>query len=133
MYRSALMVMTSTFVTTVIRIGFMEGAYSPREASFPRAITYDGHTRGFRMIFPSKVDAWIATVGVLALAAVGWSAVTVALPAPSLAAAAATLGAMLFPLVVVALVALPTQYELHPDELVVRSGVIRYRTRYADV
>jgi hypothetical protein len=50
--------------------------------------------------------------------------------------AAEVLFALLTPLVpvlIVTLLAWPTRYELHEHELVIRSGVIRYRIPYSDI
>lgn len=77
------------------------------------------------LLFPTKVDAWIVVVlvaalvfGMVAALASAWNGGPAALVPVFVLIGGAAL---------VALLALPTRYELHPAELVVRSGIIRYR------
>ena len=81
--------------------------------------------------FVTKVDGWL--VGVLTVGILG--GVSGAAGAAILDPAA---GALAFAILIgafglVALLSLPTCYELHPDALVVRSGILTYRVLYASI
>ena len=84
-------------------------------------------------VFPTKVDAWLAAVlGGSFVLAVG-SAVPVVATATDPSVALIAIVPLVLSFGLVALLALPTRYELHERELVVRSGVIRYRAPYLDI
>jgi membrane protein YdbS with pleckstrin-like domain len=83
--------------------------------------------------FPTKIDRWLVVVLLGALTAMLVSAVAVARTAQTPAQLMAALCTPLLPVGLVALLSWPTRYELHADELVIRSGVIRYRIPYADI
>ena len=77
------------------------------------------------MTYPSKVDSWIGIV--LALVPAGLLLEAIFLRSLLVGVLAA------FVLVVYALVAFPTNYELSPDALKVRSGVIRTSIPYQEI
>jgi hypothetical protein len=81
--------------------------------------------------FPTKVDRWLAILFASSLGFGLTVSVAAALAEPR--SALLSLGAMLGTIGLVALLALPTRYELHAAELVIRSGVIRYRVPYAAI
>jgi len=83
--------------------------------------------------FPTKVDRWLAVVllgGLAILLSASWTAAGTAQRIWELA-----LG-VIMPLLLISMVALlswPTRYELHDQEIVIRSGVVRYRIAYASI
>jgi membrane protein YdbS with pleckstrin-like domain len=84
-------------------------------------------------VFPTKIDRWLAVVLATALA-VQLAAGIALLAAPGVPYAVPTaLGVVVLPIALVALLSYPTRYELHPEMLVIRSGVARYRIPYADL
>ena len=85
------------------------------------------------LAFATKVDAWTWIVLSLAGVMMVGSALTRALAADSLSAMLAAFAAPALVTATVGLVALPTRYELHARELVVRSGILRYRVAYPDI
>jgi membrane protein YdbS with pleckstrin-like domain len=83
--------------------------------------------------FPTKVDRWIVIVlGIAALVQIGTAIALLA--APNLPYAIPTaLCVVVLPIAIVGMLSVPTRYELHPEELVIRSGVARYRIPYRDL
>ena len=85
------------------------------------------------LIFPTKVDAWLVAVLLGAFAFVIIIVGVAAREADTWLEVVALFLMSVWPAPLVALLALPTRYELHADQLVVRSGVIRYRAPYRDI
>lgn len=86
-------------------------------------------------VFPTKVDRWIAVVlgsGMVVQLVSFWSALTMQRPSDPYALVLPSFG-LFVPLLLVLMLAVPTRYELHPDQLVIRSGLIRYRIPYPAV
>ena len=83
--------------------------------------------------FPTKIDRWLVVV--LAIAgAVQVGAAGSLLSAPHVPyALPIALAVVVLPVALVAVLSFPTRYELHADELVIRSGVVRYRIPYRDL
>lgn len=78
------------------------------------------------MSYPSRVDGWL--VGVLVLALV-FSLVSLV---PTLGLLLAMLLELLI-LLVLALLLWPCEYRLEPDRLSIRSGLLNWRLRYAEI
>lgn len=79
----------------------------------------------------SKVDAWLVLVLVLALCAPlaqAWMLREVA-PRDALLA----LGVFAFTATLLGVLSLPCRYTLEADQLLIQSGVLRWRIRYADI
>jgi membrane protein YdbS with pleckstrin-like domain len=84
-------------------------------------------------VFPTKVDRWLIVVLAISFAVqVGAAIALLAAPGVPYAIAIA-LAVLVVPTALVAALSYPTRYELHPDTLVIRSGVVRYRIPYADL
>ena len=83
--------------------------------------------------YPTKVDRWLLALVVAGLVgALAPVVIVAALERSPMEIAASAL----FSLAIVALVAalsMPRRYELHSRELVVRSGLLRYRVAYEDL
>ena len=80
--------------------------------------------------FPSRVDAWLVVVvaGGIVAALAGAVAALESSPAESLPG----FGVTAFMLLVIVLVGVPCEYTLAGDHLLIRSGIVRQRIRYAD-
>jgi len=81
--------------------------------------------------FPTKIDTWLMLVLVFGLLTnfFATAAAVQAGPRTGLVAIAVTFVA----LTALGLLAVPTRYELHASELVIRSGVVRYRVPYVAI
>lgn len=83
------------------------------------------------LAFPTKVDRWLAVL--LGASFASGLAVSLAAMAVQPRSALVSLLALLGSAVLVAALAVPTRYELHGAELVIRSGLIRYRVPYTAI
>jgi membrane protein YdbS with pleckstrin-like domain len=86
-------------------------------------------------VFPTKVDRWLAVVLSIGLVVQLVSFVSALTTPNSITTGTLALSCVgLFaPIVLLLALAVPTRYELHSDQLVIRSGLIRYRIPYAAV
>jgi membrane protein YdbS with pleckstrin-like domain len=83
--------------------------------------------------FATKVDRWLIVVLLGGLVAMVMGAYTGVTRANSQAEVLFALSMPLMTVLVVSIVAWPTRYELHEQEFVIRSGVIRYRIPYSEI
>ena len=83
--------------------------------------------------FPTKVDRWLAVVLGIGLAVQLGAAASMILTPGIPYGPLVGVFMLFFPVGLVAILSLPTRYELHPEQLVIRSGVIRYRIPYSDL
>lgn len=83
--------------------------------------------------FSTKVDTWLALVLVAALLVGSISTAAGMQAARTTAEAAAVLGMTLLAPLIVGVLSVPTRYELHREQLVIRSGILRYRYAYSDI
>lgn len=106
-------------------------------AGFPRGgrrfVFVEVRVAGDVVSFPTKIDRWLVVVLLGGLVAMLLAVVTAARTAQTPAQLAGAVLALLGPIALVALLSWPTRYELRADELVIRSGVIRYRIPYGDI
>jgi hypothetical protein len=80
------------------------------------------------MIFPSKVDGWIAVVLVVTGAIVSFASLKLILAGALLPGTVVFISAVL-----IALSVYPTYYQFTPERLVIHSGWLRWSIRYCDI
>src|SRR5262245_54637213 len=85
------------------------------------------------LIFPTKVDAWLIVILVASFTFAMFVVTAAAREAHTWIDILTLLLGSAGPALIIALVAVPTHYELHADRLVVRPGIIRYRAEYRDI